>query len=289
MKPLRLKISEECKRKKVAQHVVEKDYALSYILAGMASQQKLLRSLIFKGGTALKKIYFGEYRFSEDLDFSVIDAPTGDDLESALRDAVSISKQLLNNHGPFDVTLKRNPESAPHPKGQDAFVVNVQFPWHRAALCRIKIEITHDEPIILSPVYKLITHGYEEDLSCELACYHIEEIIAEKMRALLQTQQKLVTKGWARPRARDYYDLWCVLKNYKTSIDHARIKMTLNKKCHHRNVTYTSIDDFFTDELKNEAHQHWSATLGILMRNLPLCGEVLSETRLLIKDIIGVG
>ncbi|MEI7832804.1 MAG: nucleotidyl transferase AbiEii/AbiGii toxin family protein [bacterium] len=53
--------------------VIEKDYALSYILAGIASHDLLAHALIFKGGTALKKLYFGHYRFSEDLDFSTID------------------------------------------------------------------------------------------------------------------------------------------------------------------------------------------------------------------------
>lgn len=73
-------------------------------------------------------------------------------------------------------------------------------------------EITHDEPIILPPEYRTILHSYGENLTCQIACYHIEEIITEKLRALLQTHQKLVTRGWNRPRARDYYDLWFILK-----------------------------------------------------------------------------
>ena len=73
MKPLRIKIQDEANLKKVPLHVIEKDYALSYVLAGMAKQSELSHSLIFKGGTALKKIFFGDYRFSEDLDFTVAD------------------------------------------------------------------------------------------------------------------------------------------------------------------------------------------------------------------------
>lgn len=67
MKPLRIKIQDEANLKKVPIHVIEKDYALSYVLAGIANQSTLSHSLIFKGGTALKKIFFGDYRFSEDL------------------------------------------------------------------------------------------------------------------------------------------------------------------------------------------------------------------------------
>lgn len=286
MKPLRLKIQDEARLKKVPTHVIEKDYALSYILAGIANQPELSHTLIFKGGTALKKIFFGDYRFSEDLDFSVINAPKGKQLENALSNAITISKELLNNYGAFDIQLKRNPERAPHPKGQDAFNVLVKFPWQPTPLCRIKVEVTHDEPIILSHEYKDILHGYDEQIDSKVACYHVEEIVAEKLRALLQTHQKLVLRGWNRPRARDYYDLWRILKNYSASFSKTRLLKMLDKKCNHRNVSYKTIDDFFTTELVNEANQHWQATLGVLVRELPECGSVLDETKLLISKLL---
>ena len=237
MKPLRLKIQDEVTLKQTPMHVIEKDYALSYVLAGIARHPKLAHSLIFKGGTALKKIFFGDYRFSEDLDFSVIDAPTGADLEDCLNEASLLSKQLLNNFGPFDIQFKRYPERAPHPKGQDAFNVLVKFPWHsESSSCRIKLEITHDESVILPPIYKTILHDYDEKIDGEVACYHIEEIIAEKMRALLQTHKKLVVRGWNRPRARDYYDLWCIFKKYNSTVNRTRLIEILDKKCMHRDV-----------------------------------------------------
>jgi len=42
--------------------VLEKDYALSYLLAGIAATPDLHDSLILKGGTALRKGYFADYR-----------------------------------------------------------------------------------------------------------------------------------------------------------------------------------------------------------------------------------
>jgi hypothetical protein len=286
MKPLRIKIQDEANLKKVPMHVIEKDYALSYVLAGMAKQPELSHSLIFKGGTALKKIFFGDYRFSEDLDFSVINAPKNKKLENALQNALTCSKELLNEYGSFDIQLKRNPEKSPHPNGQDAFNVLVKFPWQPTPLCRIKVEITHDEPVILSPEYKSILHGYDEQIDCAVACYHIEEIVAEKLRALLQTHKKLVARGWNRPRARDYYDLWCILKNYSSSVDTARLIEMLDKKCVHRDVSYLNIDDFFTVELVKEANQHWQATLGVLVKGLPECEQVLNETKQLVAKIL---
>lgn len=54
----------------VPHHTVLKDYALTYILAGIASVPDLAEGMAFKGGTALRKCYFPDYRYSEDLDFS---------------------------------------------------------------------------------------------------------------------------------------------------------------------------------------------------------------------------
>ena len=70
MKPLRLRLDDARKRLGLPWEVLERDYLLSWILAGITEVETLRDSLVFKGGTALKKCYFGDYRFSEDLDFT---------------------------------------------------------------------------------------------------------------------------------------------------------------------------------------------------------------------------
>src|SRR6202050_5913724 len=55
------------------QGVIEKDYVLGWLLAGIANHTELNRAWIFKGGTCLRKCYYETYRFSEDLDFTVVD------------------------------------------------------------------------------------------------------------------------------------------------------------------------------------------------------------------------
>lgn len=50
---------------------IEKDYLLSWVLLAIANSP-LREQLAFKGGTAIKKIYVPDYRFSEDLDFTVL-------------------------------------------------------------------------------------------------------------------------------------------------------------------------------------------------------------------------
>jgi predicted nucleotidyltransferase component of viral defense system len=93
MRPLRDRIRDAARQSGTQQTVIEKDYALSYVLGGIAVQPELAQSLVFKGGTALKKLFFGNYRFSEDLDFSTIDAPKRDDLEQAIHRAIDHAAQ----------------------------------------------------------------------------------------------------------------------------------------------------------------------------------------------------
>lgn len=52
-------------------HVIEKDYVLGWMLAGIYAHEKLGNTSIFKGGTCLKNCFFETYRFSADLDFTL--------------------------------------------------------------------------------------------------------------------------------------------------------------------------------------------------------------------------
>ena len=71
MKPLYTRLQEARRRLGVPWEVLERDYLLSWVLAGISQVATLRGSLVFKGGTALKKCYFGDYRFSEDWIFRV--------------------------------------------------------------------------------------------------------------------------------------------------------------------------------------------------------------------------
>jgi hypothetical protein len=121
MKLLQRRIQEAAKRSGVNQLVVERDYAQSYVLLGIASQPLLQGTLVFKGGTALKKIYFETYRFSEDLDFSSVRAPAGVALEHAIFAAVGIAQAAARVRAPITMTVERYEERDPHPGGQEAF------------------------------------------------------------------------------------------------------------------------------------------------------------------------
>lgn len=48
-------------------------------------------------------------------------------------------------------------------------------------------------------------HDYGEPLAAELVVYSLEEVVAEKLRAILQQLERLDNLDWMRNRARDYY------------------------------------------------------------------------------------
>jgi len=56
----------------LTEEVVEKDYVLGWLLWGIGAQSALRDQWVFKGGTCLKKCFVETYRFSEDLDFTVL-------------------------------------------------------------------------------------------------------------------------------------------------------------------------------------------------------------------------
>lgn|GEM_PF-4156954 len=53
---------------------VERDYVLNHALAAIANCEQA-QQIVFKGGTALRLCYFDDYRYSADLDFSLIGGP----------------------------------------------------------------------------------------------------------------------------------------------------------------------------------------------------------------------
>ena len=183
MKPLRKRLEEVRNEMGLPWEIIERDYILSWILTGIAENKELCDSLIFKGGTALKKCYFGKYRFSEDLDFTAKqDAPTGNTLEKEIQQSCRLAVTLSQQYSPLELMVERYTEKEPHPNAQEAFIVRGKFSWHRQFLARAILEITIDEPIMVDPLKRRIIHDYGESITQKVSVYTLEEIIAEKMR-----------------------------------------------------------------------------------------------------------
>jgi len=280
MKPLRTRLQQARQRLGIPWEVLERDYLLSWILAGIEQVEVLRETLIFKGGTALKKCYFGDYRFSEDLDFSgLVGAPTGSAMQDAIQEACSAAGRMLNEHAPVEITAERYTEKEPHPGGQEAFIIRARFPWHRQAQARAIIETSLDEKVLKYPNRRSVIHEYGEPLDVKIRVYALEEIVAEKLRAILQHIQKLEERGWSRSRARDYYDLWRVVGAYNDQLDLSGFVPFLREKCAAKNVAFKDAADFFQEPMLAYVERTWEQWLGPLIPGLPPFETVIGEVR----------
>lgn len=280
MKPIRKRLEEARRDTGLSWEIIEKDYILSWVLAGIAANKKLQGELIFKGGTALKKCYFGNYRFSEDLDFTAKGNITrGDLLEKEIEKSCELATNLVQKFSPLELKVGRYREKESHPSGQEAFNIRGKFPWHRQFLPKVMVEITMEEPMQIEPVKRSILHGYEEEIFQEINVYSLEEIIAEKMRAILQHFKKLEERGWTRSRARDYYDIWRILNGYSNALRMEIISPLFLEKCKIKEVEFTNPGDFFDNILLDYIAKTWEQWLGPLVPDLPPFKLVIDDLK----------
>lgn len=270
LRPLRQRMAAAARAVGKPQLVLEKDYALSYLLAGIAAVPALRESLVFKGGTCLRKAYFSGYRFSEDLDYTSRTPWSCDSLLDALREAVERMKAQLLAYGPFEVIVAEERHREPHPRGQCAFRVRVQFPWMRNPECSLKVEVSAQEPLLAGPVERRLIHEFPgESLNTTLTAYRLEEIAAEKLRAFLQSRQHLRDRGWLRNRPRDLYDLWYLQQQRDLPIDWDEVGKLLPAKAEAYGIAYSGPEDLLDERVLQGIQRDWHAQLASFVIELP--------------------
>lgn len=237
----------------LAPTVVEKDYVLGWLLAAIYENPLLNSSWVFKGGTCIKKCYFETYRFSEDLDFTLMDQSH---LEEGflIEQFSSISEWINENVGlviphdrlKFDIYQnKRNTISC-----EGRIYYESHFVAGKRELPKIKLDLTADELLALPPVDRKIFHGYSDDPEKGISakCYSFEELFAEKVRALGQ-----------RGRPRDLYDVVNLFRNENIPTPSV-LRDLLSKKCAFKNIAIPTLDSILV--FKDELLANWEPMLG---------------------------
>jgi len=143
--------------------VIEKDYVLGWVLAAITAEQALADGWIFKGGTCLRKCFYETYRFSEDLDFTVIDgASLEPDELRAIFDRVGSwlaeesGIELLIDDRTF--VTRRNLRGNPTAQARIAY----RGPNPQSSLPKLKLDLTSDEVLVEQPVLRPIIHPYSD-------------------------------------------------------------------------------------------------------------------------------
>ena len=213
----------------LAPQVIEKDYTLGWLLAGIAAHPEIGRSWVFKGGTCLKKCYFETYRFSEDLDFTLTNSEHL--TEAFLLETFRQVADWLYDQAGIEIPAETiRFEIYENPRGHNSAQGRVGYrgPMQRRGDApRIKLDLSDDEILVLDPVMREVHHPYSDrpDTGIHVLCYDFEEVFAEKIRALAE-----------RERPRDLYDVVHLYRREGINPDRTLILNTLAEKCQYKGI-----------------------------------------------------
>jgi len=259
-------IHQKAREAGVRDQQIEKDYILSWILKGLAEQEYLSRVLIFKGGTLLKKAYFEDYRFSEDLDFTLLDNNiTNMQIFEWFKDTFEYIKEEAN----IPLALIDNNE---HKDGGINFYISYIGPLGGlASNKKVKVDVARSEKLEFDPTIRLAFLNYSDLESYSLLCYQLEEMLVEKMRSVMQRMQ-----------ARDFYDLWYLLETQRMDVE--LLINEFKKKCHNKGLNPSEFMNKLIERLP-QYKGRWNSSLGEQIKDLPKFEQAERETLRCLKKV----
>lgn len=248
--------------RRIAEDVLERDYCLAWFLIAL-SQSTLRTALAFKGGTALKRCYFGDYRFSEDLDFTLREEIGFEEIRARLEPVYAFVQANSGITFAFD---RQDPRAH---LNSHTFYLRYTGPLPRGN--DVKVDITINERVVFPLEERCILRGYEEftDLpeNRSLLVYSLEEIAAEKTVALADP---------ARNEPRDLYDLWHLTSHEAVQLDH--VIPAICSKLEFREKPCANLQAAIArKEARLEAL--WNARLSYQMAALPPFAQVFRAVR----------
>lgn len=254
---------------------IEKDYILSWILWGIANHEQLSKILVFKGGTVLKKVYFEGYRFSEDLDFTLLDNDISNEQIFSLFNEIFIQIKEEAN-----IPLKKNGEDdddddqqkEDKEDGVNFYIGYVGPLGGHGNNKKVKIDISRSEKLEFESIIKEAIVDYSDLEDYKLMCYPLAELLVEKLRCIMQRMQP-----------RDYYDIW-----YLVEIEGMNVEYYTNEfrnKCTSKELK----PEDFHSKLEQKLPQYkarWTKSMSDQIKDLPDFEKVEREVSRKIKNFM---
>lgn len=256
----------------LAHDVVEKDYVLGWLLAGIAAHPQT-RSWAFKGGTCLRKCWFETYRFSEDLDFTVTESDldvgrlgeTFAEIASWLDDRCGLG--LIVEDGSF--RQRQNRRGNPTIEGRLGYLGPLGMPTPP----KVKLDLTADEVIVRRLEVQPVMHPFSDapsDLAAShlarVSCYSLPELLGEKIRALAE-----------RCRPRDLYDVVHTHRHPDLIGSADDVAQVLAAKCAHAGIDTPTLATIRETPFRDEIETEWSNMLGHQLPHLPSFDDFWSQ------------
>jgi predicted nucleotidyltransferase component of viral defense system len=217
--------------------------------------------MAFKGGTGIRKAYINNYRFSDDLDFTLLERSNFKDLTNKIKNAMNETRKVSGISFLDDIKSE---------EAKNGYVFNIYFRILRSAgdPLKIKMDITKKEnEIIINPIQKKnIIHIYSDKINEQINVYTLEEMFSEKVRSLFE-----------RTRPRDLYDVWYLNKNMTFD------KSLFQKKCKHKKVE-PNINELIARKTNYE--KTWKISLQHQLPELPSATNIFDEVIKFLKKIL---
>ncbi len=260
----RAELQRLANREKVALGVLEKDYVLTEVLKALFQLPALRESFVFKGGTALRKVYFPRWRYSEDLDFTVkFDIPKeelGQNLDGLYHQVEQATQIRLTTR----MLHKTNGYAR----------IRTQFLGPLAHPAMIYMDLSFDEPLCLEPQSRKVLTAPFPDEERTVQVYPLEELMAEKMRSLVE-----------RGKSRDYYDVWRLLKEQRSQMNLELLGMVLGKKLRHKGLRLGTTADFLPENPAG-IKRYWEKDLSQQVAALLPLENVLNELKHMLDSYV---
>ncbi len=254
----RTDLNERVQEWGLREDIVEKDYVLGWLLWGIGSNPRLSASWAFKGGTCLKKCYLETYRFSEDLDFTVLPSgPIGpDEVMPLLQETFGrIYEQSGIDFRVRPAALRVRPDGK-SVEGRAYY----RGPREAPGAASIKLDLTEAEQVIRPTILRQISHPYPDKLPtpATVRCYSFEELFAEKLRAMGE-----------RSRPRDLYDIVNLFRRQEFRPYAELIRSVYVQKCESKGVEVFTFDSLEHSQYRLELETEWANMLGHQLPVLP--------------------
>ena len=263
---------------KVDPMVIDLDYSLGWFLLGLAKTDKLARGLRFKGGTCLRKCYFADYRFSEDLDFTLEQFRPPEHLES---DFEQIMTWVTREGGPDFSIEPLHFEVVNDDYGSESFQARLYYrgplKWGGSPRT-VRIDVTRQEKLALPAVKKILHHPYsDQDLfqDASLLCYSLEEVMAEKLRAAGGQRRFAIS--------RDIYDISNLLH---AGVDFDQVKTILPEKFLVKGLDLSQFKIEVLENREDEFKLDWDRRLSYLVRDDATFEKVWADALQVYHDIL---
>jgi predicted nucleotidyltransferase component of viral defense system len=254
----RFDIDERVREWGLREDVVEKDYVLGWLLWGIGIDESLGLNWVFKGGTCLKKCYLETYRFSEDLDFTVM--PGGPVREEEVRPL--LMRVLARIHESSGIQFgDREPMLKTHESGRyTEGRVYYRGPRNAPQVASITLDLSASEIVARPTVLREIAHAFPDVLPApaQVRCYSFEELFAEKIRAMGE-----------RCRPRDLYDIINLFRRRDLRSAAGLVREVLHEKCGSRGVIVPTMATVEQSPHRTALISEWGNMLAHQLPALP--------------------